>query len=79
MTIYVREYYRTPNRPEKKILLPHNNQNSKHTEQRNNFKSFLGEEDQITYKGKPIRITPDFSTEILKVRNEDKDYFRENG
>jgi hypothetical protein len=26
------------------------------------------EKGQVTYKGKPIRITPDFSTEILKAR-----------
>jgi hypothetical protein len=24
--------------------------------------------DQVTYKGRPIRITPDFSTETLKAR-----------
>lgn len=26
------------------------------------------ERDQLPYKGRPIRLTPDFSTEILKVR-----------
>jgi hypothetical protein len=28
----------------------------------------VGEKKQITYKGKPIKITADFSTETLKVR-----------
>jgi hypothetical protein len=28
------------------------------------------EEKQITYKGKPIKITADFSTETLKARSE---------
>jgi hypothetical protein len=27
------------------------------------------EKKQITYKGKPIKITADFSTETLKARN----------
>jgi hypothetical protein len=26
------------------------------------------ENDQVTYKGRPIRIIPDFSTEIIKTR-----------
>ena len=26
------------------------------------------ENDQVTYKGRPIRIIPDFSTEIIKAR-----------
>jgi hypothetical protein len=28
----------------------------------------IREKNQITYKGKPIKITADFSTEILKAR-----------
>lgn len=35
-------------RPEKKICLPHSNQNSKHTEQINNIKS-CKEKGQVTY------------------------------
>jgi hypothetical protein len=31
------------------------------------------EKDQVTYKGRPIRITPDFSMEILKVRRAQTD------
>jgi hypothetical protein len=28
----------------------------------------VGEKGQVTYKGRPIRITPDFSTETLKAK-----------
>jgi hypothetical protein len=31
---------------------------------------------QVMYKGKPIRITADFSTQTLKTRRSGKDYFR---
>jgi hypothetical protein len=51
----------------KKILLTHNNQNNKCTEQRKNIK-ICKKKGQVTYKGRPIRITPNFSTETLKDR-----------
>ena len=35
--------------------------------QRKNFKA-AREKGQLTYKGRPIRITSDFSTETLKAR-----------
>ena len=53
-------------RPEKKILLSHNNQNTKHTEQR--ILKAAREKGQITHNGRPIRITPDFLTETMKAR-----------
>jgi hypothetical protein len=43
---------------EKKILLSHNNQNTKRTGER--ILKAAGEKGQVTYKGRPIRITPDF-------------------
>jgi hypothetical protein len=49
------------------MLPPHNNQKTKCTEQRKNFKSST-EKSQITYKGIPIRITSDFSAETIKAR-----------
>ena len=52
---------------ENKVPLPPNNQNIKHTEERKNIKSCQGK-GQVTYRGRPIRITPDFSTEILEAR-----------
>ena len=54
--------------PEKKIFLSHNYQNTKCTEQRKNIKNCKGKKDQVIYKGRPIRITPDFSTETMKAR-----------
>ena len=51
--------------PEKKIFSSHNYQNTKCTEQRKNIKSSKGKR---SYKGRPIRTTPDFSTETLKAR-----------
>jgi hypothetical protein len=51
--------------PEKKLLLSHN-KNTKCTEQRI-LKAVRGK-GQVTYKGRPIRITANFSTETLKTR-----------
>jgi hypothetical protein len=54
--------------PEKKTHLSHNNQN---TNTQNNNKIVLKaarEKGQVTYKGRPIRITPNFSTETMKAR-----------
>jgi len=45
-----------------KILSPLNNQNTKSIEQRKK-----GENGQVTYKGRLLRIIPDFSTETLKA------------
>jgi hypothetical protein len=53
--------------PEKRIILSHSNQDTKHRQQRKNIKSCKGK-GQETYKGRPIRITPDFSTQILKAK-----------
>ena len=49
----VQEAYRTPNTGSKKIPLPYNNQNTKHTEQRKNIKS-CKEKGQAAREGKPI-------------------------
>jgi hypothetical protein len=47
--------------------VPQNNQNTRNTEQRKNIKSCKGK-GQVIYKGRTIRIIPNFSTETLKVR-----------
>ena len=52
---------------EKKIS-SHNYQNTKCTEQRKNIKSCRGK-GQVTCNGRPIRFTPDFSTETMKARS----------
>jgi hypothetical protein len=44
----IQEVYRTSNRPEKKFLQSHNNQHTKYTKQRKNFKSSKGKS-QVTY------------------------------
>ena len=49
----------------KKVLLSHNNQNTKCTEQRKNIKSCKRR--GPSNKDRPFRITPDFSTETLKA------------
>jgi hypothetical protein len=49
----------------KKISLPHNNQNTKCTEQRKILK--YAKEKGQTYKGRTTRIIPNFSTGTLKV------------
>jgi hypothetical protein len=69
MPINIQEAYRTPNTwgQKRKILLPHNNQNNKWTEQRRILQA-ARETGQVSYKDRPIRITPDFSTESVKVR-----------
>lgn len=53
--------------PEDKPPGAHNIWNIKYTKQRKNIKNYKGKE-QITYKGRSIRITCDFSKETLKAR-----------
>jgi hypothetical protein len=67
MDIKVQETYRRPNKWDQKRKSSHYIiiKNTKFTEQRKNVKREKG---QVTYKGKPIRITPDFSTETMKAR-----------
>ena len=67
MPINIQEGYRTLNRLDQKLLLSHNNQNTKCTKQRKNIKSSK-RKSQVTYKGRSIRIIPHFSTENLKAR-----------
>ena len=67
MSMNIQEAYRTPNRldQKKKFLLSHNNQNTKC---KGRILKAVREKGQVTYKGKPIRITPDFSPETMKAR-----------
>jgi hypothetical protein len=50
--------------PEKKILLSHNYQNFKHRER---ILKATREKGQVKYRGRPIRITPDFPSETMKA------------
>ena len=51
----------------KDILSAHKNENTKCREQRKIIKSYNGE-DQVTYKGRPIKMILDFSIKALKAR-----------
>jgi len=69
MPINIQEAYRTPNRLDQKrnscchiIVKAPNAQNKERI-----LKAVRGK-GQETYKGRPIRITPDFSPETMKAR-----------
>jgi hypothetical protein len=69
MPIQVQEASRTPNRPDQNRTTPwHIFIKTTSTETRERILKAVREKKQITYKGKPIRITEDFSTETLKAR-----------
>jgi hypothetical protein len=63
MPMNIKEAYRTPSR----FLSSQNSQNIKCTKWRKSIKSSKGKT-QLTYKGRPIRITPDFPQETMKAR-----------
>jgi hypothetical protein len=69
MPIQVQEASRTPNRPDQNRTIPrHIIIKTTSTENRERILKSVREKKQITYKGKPIKITADFSTETLKAR-----------
>jgi hypothetical protein len=64
ITIQVQEAFRTPNRPDLNTSTPrHSITKTTNTETRERILKSLKEKKQITYKGKPIKIIADFSTE----------------
>jgi hypothetical protein len=66
----VQKASRTPNRLHQNRSSPqHIIFKTTNTEKRERILKALIEKKQITYKGKPIKITPDFSTETLKSKN----------
>jgi hypothetical protein len=69
MHLNIQEAYRTPNRLDQKrnsshyiIVKTPNSQNKERT-----LKAIRGK-GHVTYKGRPIRIMPDFSPEAMKAR-----------
>jgi hypothetical protein len=69
LPIQVQEACRTPNRIDQTRISPQNNVTKKtSTENRERILKAVREEKQKTYKGKPIKITTDFSMETLKAR-----------
>jgi hypothetical protein len=69
MPIQVQEASRTPNRHDQNRTTPrHIIIKTTSTETRERILKAVREKKQITYQGKPIKITADFSTETLKPR-----------
>jgi hypothetical protein len=69
MPIQVQEASKTPNRPDQnRTTTWHIIIKTTNTETRERILKSVREKNQITYKGKPNKITADFSTETLKAR-----------
>jgi hypothetical protein len=69
MPIQVQKASRTTNRLDQNRTTPqHIFIKTTSIENRERILKAVREKNQVTYKGKPIRITADFSTETLKVR-----------
>ena len=69
MPMNIQEAYRTPNRLDQKRNSSHHiivkTPNALNKER---ILKAVREKGQVTYKGRPIRITPDFSPETMKAR-----------
>jgi hypothetical protein len=77
MPIQVQESSRTPNRHDQNRTTPlHIIIITTSTENRERILKAVREKKQITYKGKPIKIIADFSTETLKARKAWSEVFR---
>jgi hypothetical protein len=69
LPIQVQEASRTPNRLDQKRTSPqHIIIKTTSTENKEKILKSLREKNQIIHKGKPMKITADFSTETLKAR-----------
>jgi hypothetical protein len=69
MVINIQESYRNPNRlNQKRNPSCHIIVKTPHAQNKERILKALREKGQVTYKGRPIRITPDFSPETMKAR-----------
>jgi hypothetical protein len=69
MTIKVQEAYRTPNKWDQKTKSsPHIIIKTLNPQNKERILKAARENDQVTFKGRPIRIRPDFSTETVQAR-----------
>ena len=69
MTIKVQEAYRTPNKWDQKTKSsPHIIIKTLNPQNKERILKAAREKGYVTYKGRPIRITPDFSAETMKAR-----------
>jgi hypothetical protein len=79
MPMNIQEAYRTPNMLASKrnsscyIII-----NTPNVVNKERILKAVRERDQVTYKGKPIRITPDSATENMKARRSWADVIQEN-
>ena len=65
----VQEAYRTPNRLDEKKSPCHVIIKTQNIQNKERILRVAKEKGQVTYKGKRIRITPDFSMETMKARS----------
>ena len=69
MLINIQEAYRTPNRLDRKTNSScHIIIKTPNTQNKERILKAVREKGQVIYKGRPIRIIPDFSPEIMKAR-----------
>jgi len=68
MPINIQQAYRTPNRLDQKRNCSHHIMVKTPNTQNKERILKVREKGQVTYKGRLIRITPDFSTEAMKAR-----------
>ena len=69
MPMYIQEAYRTPNRLDhKRNFYRHIIIRTTNALNEDRILKAVREKGQVTYKGRPIRITPDFSPETMKAR-----------
>jgi hypothetical protein len=74
--IQMQEVSRTPNRPDQNRTTPRHIIIKTSSETRERIMKAVREKKQITYKGKSIKITADFSTETLKARRAWDEFFQ---
>jgi hypothetical protein len=69
MPMNIQEAFRTPNRlDQKRNSSRHLVNRTTNALNKDRILKAVREKGQVTYKGRPIRITPDFSPETLKAR-----------
>ena len=68
MSMNIQEAYRTPNRLDQKRNSSHHIIKTPIALNKERILKAVREKGQETYKGKPIRIIPDFSPETMKAR-----------
>jgi hypothetical protein len=69
MPMNIQEAYRTPNRlDQKRNFSQHIIIRTTNALNKDRILKVVGRKSQVTYKSRPIRITPDFSPETMKAR-----------